>query len=142
MNLSKKSILIYSAYNKGVPASVVARAFSCTEEDVYAAIVCHAIEVDKVKTRHSTTRTTLKDLLASGFPIGILASYYEMPEERFLRFVNESKSNVTDLRERFLFEYSSLIPRQDLRTLAKMHRISYFKACKWVSESRTQRRVS
>lgn len=74
--VSKKNFLIYQEYNKGLPADAVAKLFSCTVDDVYKAIVLHAVEVD----RGVSCKDHLLSLIENGFPIETIASYYEMSE--------------------------------------------------------------
>ncbi len=81
--VSKKNFLIYHEYNKGLPADAVAKLFSCSVDDVYNAIVLHAVEVD----RGISCKDHLLSLIGNGFPLERIASYYEISEAELRKYL-------------------------------------------------------
>jgi uncharacterized protein (DUF433 family) len=125
---------MYNAYNKGVPVYIVARAFSCTEDDVYEAIVLHAVSVDKAALKGFKGKDFLKEMIQGGFPIEQIAAYYEISPERLRASLFEEHSVIYCVKERLIYEYRALLPRPTVTSLAIRHKVSYHKALKWISE--------
>jgi hypothetical protein len=114
----------------------------CSEEDVFAAIVYHAVTVDKVYLRGLLRKQELRVLVESGFPVSRLASYYEMPVEWFLSLLYQDCLNADDVKARLLFERGYFVPRPKLRVLAARFRVPFGTARKWVNEEKYLRRAS
>lgn len=137
--ISKRNILIYRLYNEGYPADVVAKAFSCSVDDVYDAIVIHAIAVDRGPSRRCEIR---KALQCKSLSAEIVADYFELSKEQFNDVYDEDGTKESALRKSFLIDYDSLFPAPTIKDLAKRYGIPYGRARKWIADYRREKVLS